>query len=338
MKRQSYTYIKSMFFHTSNLRSATKHYDSQSGTTIRIVDANKIRLHDFSFIGNVKENFEVIRIEKFLNYIESSQAKTTTIGMSQDSYVDLVSTLHIDKDLIKSVLESREKNRALNKNLEPRCSMLLAISPSENTLETDSESSMKINIEPQGVIFNANLESTDIDNINPIDLQASKVSDIKSVLAMIEETKQQTEKNDIVTQVKLHITLSSMKSTQAIIKVGANIASLADLGVQHIFIVPTIENNMIDNSDVMQHLIEECYGLDIEGDSMRDRLGFQGGLELSQLAIEQGITRLGVVSKDVIKETQLIDDNYRTIEHYLFLEDIQETICEKYKKQIVTDN
>ncbi len=71
------------------------------------------------------------------------------------------------------------------------------------------------------------------------------------------------------------------------------IASIADVGVDQIFVVPCTAYSPPDIDEYLIHsLIEECIGTDIEGDSMAERLGVHASLAIAAVALDAGITRL----------------------------------------------
>jgi hypothetical protein len=81
--------------------------------------------------------------------------------------------------------------------------------------------------------------------------------------------------------------------TADIIEEAGVVAFIADSGTDSIIIdTNTSSTNNIQSDDLFQHFIEECFGLDVDGEAISERLAIKGNLSICDQAIKLGVTQL----------------------------------------------
>ena len=104
------------------------------------------------------------------------------------------------------------------------------------------------------------------------------------------------------------------------------IAKFADIGID--YIIYTVTDEVDDYT--CQTLIEECFGIDVEGSPMTDRLVIQGNNDICSLAIQLGVTRL------LVSTGEGKGKNYDRYTSIISIDEAKDIIKEN-NKQLVLD-
>ena len=166
---------------------------------------------------------------------------------------------------------------------------------------------------PHGIILEMpiNSSSSDIMHLNNIITQAK-------TLGLLTQIKYKTRLNQRITSKPITI-LDEINI----------IAKFADIGIDHI--IYTVTDEVDDYT--CQTLIEECFGIDVCGSPMTDRLVIQGNSEICSLAIQLGVTRLLVsTGKSDDRKGQNYDPRYASI---ISIDEAKDIIKENNKELIV---
>ena len=165
---------------------------------------------------------------------------------------------------------------------------------------------------PHGITLNMpiNSSSSDIMHINTIITQAKTLG--------------------LLTQIKFKTRLNQPSTKPITILDEINIiAKFADIGIDHI--IYTVTDEVDDYT--CQTLIEECFGIDVYGSPMTDRLVIQGNSDICSLAIQLGVTRLLVSTG---KEDEGKGQNYDRYTSIISIEEAKDIIKEN-KKELIVD-
>ena len=165
---------------------------------------------------------------------------------------------------------------------------------------------------PHGIILEMpiNSSSSDIMLINTIITQAK-------TLGLLTQIKFKTRLNQRITSKPITI-LDEINM----------IAKFADIDIDHI--IYTVTDEVDDYT--CQTLIEECFGIDVEGSPMTDRLVIQGNSEICSLAIQLGVTRLLV---SIGEEDEGRGQNYDRYTSIISIDEAKDIIKENNKELIV---